>query len=114
MRLPQNQERHTECSYYFNFYLICPSLTLPARKVQKLSPSPFMRSPTDFASPFFNEPDALAGKNDETGTRRAAGVNPQGKRVLSRYPAKTTSQVAISHPAKSRLFLIPIFLFYWR
>ena len=43
MPLPQNQKRHKGCSYYFNFYLICPSLTLPARKVQKI-PVPFYSS----------------------------------------------------------------------
>ena len=26
-----SQKRHTEYFYYYNFYLICPSVTLPAR-----------------------------------------------------------------------------------
>ena len=38
--------------FYFLIFggnLICPSLTLPARKVKERSPSPITRSPMDFA-----------------------------------------------------------------
>ena len=54
--------------------IICPSLTRPARKVQKRSPSPFTRSPTEFViSCFLTNQRRTRNPTDNSGHQRSSG-----------------------------------------